>query len=561
MLNKLSKILVMLAAFALGAPLLHAQTSNKVWFAIWNGQPTASSDVAVQSLATSGGASVVTNALSFVSQTNFPAFNSPYDIAVDPVMGKAYVLDNDMQGGASEYIYSFNLAGTPAQIAQSEQVIYTLPVPQADVNSSLYPAISGIALDPANHYLYFNQFDSVTGTNSFVGRLSLASSSESDASSSGSGNPALQAFYAGQVPGVGPIAIDTTNLYLGAYNVLNGTNGVYTAPLSGSGGFTELVTISAGDMTFSNGFISGVASYPQSNLVYYLTFDGGAVNHNYAVSQNAIWTYNTATHATTLVAANYLGYPDNLALDPANKRYYFTVGQDGTGNLSPTNHQAIYTGTLGSTNAPTTLYLPMLNGQDVAGGANAGAVSLQGIFIQDIPSLYAAPIAGAQTVTAEKNLTLELPVSGLIAHDTDPNGGTLSLSAVNGASTNGGSVVLSGNYVFYTPTTNFTGMDQFTYTLADSEGTQAQGTINVNVVSLSPPPSNSLTMIGAPNQVFLLYHNTLGGGYTFEYANSLSGPWFALSPGLAPQTSGLIEFDDLTTSGVSTRFYRVVGGP
>jgi hypothetical protein len=186
---------------------------------------------------------------------------------------------------------------------------------------------------------------------------------------------------------------------------------------------------------------------------------------------------------------------------------------------------------------------------------------LQGIFVQDIPSLYAAPIAGAQTVTAEKNLTLELPVPGLIAHDTDPNGGTLSLSAVNSTSTNGGSVVLSGNYVFYTPTTNFTGMDQFTYTLADSEGTQAQGAINVNVVSLSTPPSNSLTMIGAPNQPFLLYHNTLGGGYTFEYANSLSGPWFALSPGLTPQASGLIEFDDLTTSSVSTRFYRVVGGP
>jgi hypothetical protein len=254
-----------------------------------------------------------------------------------------------------------------------------------------------------------------------------------------------------------------------------------------------------------------------------------------------------------------LGYPDNIAVDPANKQYYFTVGQDGTGNLSPTNHQAIYTGTLGSTNTPTTLYIPMLSGQDVAGGANAGAVSLQGIFVQDISSLYAAPIAGAQTVTAEKNLTLELPVSGLIAHDTDPNGGTLSVSAVNGASTNGGGVVLSGNYVFYTPTTNFTGMDQFTYTLAGSEGTQAQGTINVNVVSLSTPASNSLTMIGAPKQPFLLYHRALGGGYTFEYANSLSGPWFALSPGLAPQTSDLIEFDDLTTSGVSTRFYRVVG--
>lgn len=559
MLKELTKILLMAAALLTGAPLLHAQSSNRVWLAIWNGQPTASSDVAVQSLATSGGASAVTNAISFVSQTNFPAFNAPYDIAVDGAMGKAYVLDNDA-GGLVENIYSFNLGGSPAQIAASGQIIYSLPVPQADVTSNIYPVISGMALDPTNHYLYFNQFDAVTGTNSFVGRLSLASSSESDASSSGSGNPVLQALYGGMIPGVGPIAIDATNLYIGAYNVLNGTNGVYAAPLSGTGSFSELVTISVRDTTFTNGLISGVASYPQSNLVYYLTFDGGAVNHNYTVGQNAIWTYNTATHVTTAIASNYLGYPNSIAVDPANKRYYFTVGQDGTGNVSPTNYQAVYTGTLGSTNQPTTLYIPALSGQDIAGGANAGAVSLQGIFVQDIPSSYLPPVAGTETVTAEKNLTLELPAMGLVANDSDPNGGTLSVAAVNASSTNHGSVVLSGNYVFYTPATNFVGKDQFTYTLADSEGGQAQGAVNINVLSLNPPLAGVLTLTGAPNQLFLLYHSSLGGGYTFMYANSLSGPWFALSPGLAVQTGDLIEYDDLTTSGVATRFYRVVGG-
>lgn len=560
MLNKLKRILVMTAALICGAPLLHAQTSNRVWFAIWNGQPTASSDVAVQSLATSGGASVVTNATSFVSQTNLPSLNSPYDIAVDPAMGKAYVLDNDA-GGLVQNIYSFNLGGSPAQVAASGQIIYSLPVPPPDVNSNIYPVISGIALDPTNHYLYFNQFDSVTGTNSFIGRLSLASSSESDASSLGAGNPALQTLYVGQVPGVGPIAIDASNLYVGAYDIPNGTNGVYTARLSGTGSFSELVTISAGDTTFSNGIIGGVASYPPGNLVYYLTSDAGAVNHNYTVAQNAIWMYNTTNHVSTLIASGYLGYPDNIALDPANQRYYFTVGEDGTGNINPANYQGIYTGTLGSTNAPTVLFIPALTGQDASGGENAGAVSLQGIFVQDIPSSYGPPVAGAETVNAEKNLTLELPVTGLIATDRDPNGGTLSITAVNGTSTNGGSVVLSGNYVFYTPATNFIGKDQFTYTLADSEGTQAQGAVTVNVLSLNLPPGGSLAMIGAPKQPFLLYHSTTGGGYTFEYANSLPGPWFALSPGLAPQASGLIEFDDLTTSGFQTRFYRVIGVP
>jgi hypothetical protein len=558
MLNKLTKILLLVVACLTCAPLLHAQSSNRVWFAIWNGQPTASSDVAVQSLATSGGALAVTNAISFVSQTNFPPFNAPYDIAVDGAMGKAYVLDNGA-GSQVENIYAFNLGGSSAQIAASGQVIYSLSVPPADVTSNIYPVISGLALDPTNHYLYFNQFDPVTGTNSYVGRLSLATSSKSDAASSANGNPMLQTLYGGQIPGVGPIAIDATNLYLGAYDVLNGTNGIYAAPLSGAGSFSELVTVSAGNTTFTNGLISGVASYATSNLIYYLTFDGGAVNQNYSVGQNAIWTYNTATHVTTLIASNYMGYPNSIALDPANKRYYFTVGQDGTGNVSPTNYQAIYTGTLGSSNQPSMFYTPTLSGQDIAGGANAGAVSLQGLFVQDIPGSYLPPVPGTDIVTAQKNLTLELPALALATKGSDPNGGTLSLAAVNASSTNGGSVVLNGNYVFYTPTTNFVGKDQFTYTLVDSEGGQAQGVVNINVLSLNPPIAGGLAMTGAPNQLFLLYHSSLGGGYTFMYANSLYGPWIALSPGLAAQAGDLIEYDDLTTSGVATRFYRVVG--
>ncbi len=557
MLNKLPKILVMMTALLTGAPLVHAQTSNKVWFAIWNGQPTPSSDVAVQYLATSGAASAAANVVSFVAQTNFPSFNSPYDIAVDAVMGKAYVLDNNMQGATPQYIYSFNLAGTPAQIAASEQVMYTLALPQADVNAGVYPAISGIALDPVNHYLYFNQFDSVTGTNSYIGRLALTSSSESEVYATGSGSPTLQTLYTGQVPGVGPIAIDSTNLYLGAYNLLNGTNGVYAAPLSGGGSFSELVTISAGDTTFSNGIIGGVASCPQSNLVYYLTSDAGAVNHNYPVGQNAIWMYNTTNHLSTLIASGYSGYPDNIALDPANLRYYFTVGADGTGNFSPTNHQAIYMGTLGSTNAPTLFFTPSLSGQDVAGGANAGAVSLQGIFVQDIADPYLQPVASVQTLTAEKNATLELPVAGLVARDSDPNGGALGVVAVNTASTNGGSVATSANYVLYTPVTNFIGSDQFTYTFADSEGGQAQGTINVNVQSLNLPPSNHVSMMSASNQCLLLYSGAGSVPYVFQYATSMPGPWMNLSSTLTVGSSGVIEFDDLPTSGVKTRFYRV----
>src|SRR5579863_5113191 len=110
---------VLVAGSMLGAVPLHAELSNQVWFVAWNGAPTPSGDVSLQTLSTAGdGAAAVAGAAgNFVSQVDFPSFNSPYEVAVDAAMGKAYVLDNNLQGVTPEYIYSFNLTGTPAQIA------------------------------------------------------------------------------------------------------------------------------------------------------------------------------------------------------------------------------------------------------------------------------------------------------------------------------------------------------------------------------------------------------------------------------------------------------------
>jgi hypothetical protein len=549
---------VFVAGFVFGAASLHAQSSNQVWFVSWNGQPTPSSDVSVQKLSTVGsGAAVAAGAASnFVSQINFPSFNSPYDIAVDPAMGKVYVLDNNLQGVTPEYIYSFNLTGTPAQIAASAQIVYTMPVPQADVNAGLYPLVSGIALDAVNHRLYFCQIDVVTSSNSFIGRLDLTSSSKSDAFSSATNNPTLQTYYTGQIPGQGPIAIDATNIYIGAINGLNGNDGIYAAPLTGSGTFSEIVTLSAGNTTFTNGFVSGVASNPQNNLIYYLTWNAGLVNHNFNTSQNAVWAYNTVSHTQTKISSGYPGYPDNIALDPANNRYYFTIGQDGTGNATPTNHQAIYTGALGSTNVPTLFYTPVLSGQDVA--ANAGNVAIQGVYVVDV---HRSPVAGADGVCAQKNLPLNVPVADLLTNDSDPDGAALSIAAVSNTSTNGCCVSLNGGFVTYTPVTNFVGRDQFTYTLANSQGGQTQGTVMVKVLSLSPPSGNRVAIAIAPNDRFLLYAGVSGQNYVVQYANSLNGPWQDLSPIFTNGASGFIEYNDLISPPPATRFYRVRTSP
>ena len=417
----IAKVLLAVTFFA-GAPFLHAQSSNNIWFVLWNVQAISSSDVSVQSIATDGSATplIAGTAGYFVSQTNFPSFNSPFDIAVDAAMGKVYVLDNNVPGQppTPEYIYSFDLAGTPAQIAASAQVIYSMPVPQDDVIAGLYPLIRGITLDAVNHRLYFCQMDVTTSSNSYIGALDLASSSKSDVYSSAGGNPTLQTYYTGQIPGWGQITLDTTNLYIAAVNWFNGNNGVFAAPLSGSGTFSELVTLSSGDTSFTNGFISGVAVDSRDNLIYYLTYNAGALNGKYNTNQNAIWSYNPGTGSKIKIGSGYQGNPDNIALDSSNSRYYFTLGADGTGNPSPMNYQAIYIGTLGSTNAPTLFYKPVLSGLDT--NSFPGTVVLQGIYVQNTQITNTAPrptlgIQPSYTVIYTTNSGVITSVSNLVS--------------------------------------------------------------------------------------------------------------------------------------------------
>ncbi|HEY3762807.1 MAG TPA: Ig-like domain-containing protein [Verrucomicrobiae bacterium] len=565
MRNIITKAFVAIAFMA--ASFAHAQVANQIWFTMWNGQPNPSSDVSVQNIFSSGNGSAVPTglAVNFVSQTNFPAFNSPYDIAVDVAMGKAYVLDNNQNSasGVPENIYSFNITGTPAQVAASAQIIYTMPTTTGDTNANFFPYIGGIALDPTNHYLYFNQLDITTSANSYIGRLNLSTSSASDINSLTTNLPTMQALFTGQVPGFGPIAVDPTNIYLGAFNAKNGTNGVYMAKVTGSGNFSEIVTISAKDTTFSNGFIGGVASYPQSNLVYYLTYDlhGFGINTNFSTNQNAIWTYNTVTHTKTLIASGFKGFPDNIALDVPNSRYYFSTGRDGTptADVTPTNYQAIYTGVLGSTNTPTSFFTPVLTGLDT--NVYPGNVAIQGLYIVDTGGTLQPPVAGTDYLTADINQTLAIPVTNLLANDSDPYSYALSITGVSGASTNGGSVSLNSNFVDYTPATNYVGNDQFSYTLTDSHNSQAVGTVHVNVVALSTPPSNHVSVSIVSTGRLILFNGAPNQSETVEYANALTGPWFYLSPGITAGASGIIEYEDLTAPAPPARFYTIRIGP
>ncbi len=73
----------------------------------------------------------------------------------------------------------------------------------------------------------------------------------------------------------------------------------------------------------------------------------------------------------------------------------------------------------------------------------------------------------------------------MLTNDSDPAGGTLSLTSLTQPSN--GTASILGTSIVYTPRNGFTGVDTFTYTMAGSEGT-ATATVTVTVTNVNEPP-------------------------------------------------------------------------
>ena len=91
---------------------------------------------------------------------------------------------------------------------------------------------------------------------------------------------------------------------------------------------------------------------------------------------------------------------------------------------------------------------------------------------------------GAPTVKDDAaDTTANTPVTvDVLANDTDPDGGTLTISGFT--QPGNGTVSLSGNKVLYTPAKDFTGDDSFTYTVDDGQGNSVTGNAYVHVAAV-----------------------------------------------------------------------------
>lgn len=95
------------------------------------------------------------------------------------------------------------------------------------------------------------------------------------------------------------------------------------------------------------------------------------------------------------------------------------------------------------------------------------------------------PLAGPDTVTTTKNTAVT--TANVLSNDVDSNQtGSLTVSAVDTSSVNGGSVTNNGDNTFtYLPAAGFTGTDSFNYTITDGWTKTENGTVSVTVNAAS----------------------------------------------------------------------------
>ncbi|MBK1658540.1 Ig-like domain-containing protein [Paracraurococcus ruber] len=124
-------------------------------------------------------------------------------------------------------------------------------------------------------------------------------------------------------------------------------------------------------------------------------------------------------------------------------------------------------------------------------------------FIQDAPDLLGAqrdtprvgallsfavagspPVAGDDQLTLLHDRLLVIPVADLLVNDSDPDGGTLSITGLF-TGTLAGTAVLLGNSIFFTPAAGFVGTDSFAYEVTDGTRT-AVGTVRIAITNTAP---------------------------------------------------------------------------
>ena len=105
-----------------------------------------------------------------------------------------------------------------------------------------------------------------------------------------------------------------------------------------------------------------------------------------------------------------------------------------------------------------------------------------------ISSVNDAPVAMGDSYAVDEDGTLDIAApAGVLANDSDVDGGSLTASLVSGPAHGSLALNADGSFV-YTPAANYSGADSFTYQVADGLGGTASATVDLTVTTVADTP-------------------------------------------------------------------------
>jgi hypothetical protein len=192
-----------------------------------------------------------------------------------------------------------------------------------------------------------------------------------------------------------------------------------------------------------------------------------------------------------------------------------------------------------------------------------GTGSATAVVTVIVTALNDAPVAGGDAITTTEDVPVVIEA---LANDSDPDGDPLSIAEVGAPAFGTASIVATGGgatQIAYTPNSNFSGTDRFSYTIADSNGGVAVGTIDVTVAEANDAPVAvddvaTVSVEGGPVAIDVLGNDSTAPDSGETLTILAVGP--ALNGTLAIEGSTIVYTPTAALTGSDTFTYTIGDG-
>ncbi|HMJ88744.1 MAG TPA: cadherin-like domain-containing protein, partial [Candidatus Acidoferrum sp.] len=179
-----------------------------------------------------------------------------------------------------------------------------------------------------------------------------------------------------------------------------------------------------------------------------------------------------------------------------------------------------------------------------------GTASATALAVIVVTSVNNLPVAVGDSYITSENSPLAIPAPGVLANDSDADGGKLSAVLVSSAAH--GSVTLNADGSFtYTPESNYFGADSFTYRASDGEG---QSVIATVALTTTLTQQLKIYPTGVVSNGFKLRVSGPAAAVYTILASSNHTDWVPIGTNVA--LTGEIEFLDTNAHNSSLCFYQ-----